>query len=142
MRLRILPVLAAATVLPLTACGSNTTDDSGARTGAASSSAPTSATAAAPTPAPTVISLTLAMAQDQNKDIDFTATDVSGDTVPARRGEPARGIFDDGNWQVVAQCDNVVDGELKVGVVKRDEFAQVEDGRMVSENGYATLLDC
>ncbi|MCD2127701.1 hypothetical protein QM787_04195 [Rhodococcus ruber] len=141
--MRFRTVIATLAALTVAACGNSSTDEPAkTTTGNAPASSAASATVAAPMPAPTVISLTLSMAQDQNKDIDFAATDVSGDTVPARRGEPARGIFDDGNWQIVAQCDNVVDGELKVGVVKRDEFAQVEDGRMVSENGYSTLLDC
>lgn len=97
--------------------------------------------AAAPIAAPTVVSLFLSMVEDRN-DFEVDAVDVAGSLVPARAGEPERGVFDSANWQVVAQCDAIVDDTLKVGVVKREEFSQIPNRSGVASNAHSGLLDC
>ena len=56
-----------------------------------------------------------------------------------------RAIFEKGNWRIVAQCDQMVDKTLKVGVIKTHEFmaiSQVGQARSFSDNTFKFLLDC
>lgn len=97
---------------------------------------------AAVQPAPTVIPLPITFAEDQN-DIRLDETDIGQHIVDGVDNE--RGVFDRGAWRVVAQCDDVVDGRLKVGVIKEEEFtviSQAGQGRSISENFFKFVLEC
>ncbi|MGW0175949.1 hypothetical protein ACWDUM_19165 [Rhodococcus sp. NPDC003322] len=97
----------------------------------------------APAKAPTVLSLPLAFAESKNGDLKFEARDIAGDLgVPGvAKTNGGRGIFDRANWSVVAQCDQLVDGKVEVGVVKTSEKASIP-GIDIANNNYALLLDC
>ncbi|MCE5290077.1 MAG: PASTA domain-containing protein [Nocardiaceae bacterium] len=93
-------------------------------------------------PAPVVLG-TLTFAESKNPGITFDAHDVGQHIVDGVDHE--RAVWDRGNWQIAAYCDDVVDGTLKVGVIKVDEFAaisQAGQGTIIAENGLKGALSC
>ena len=145
-------VIAAAAAISVGAagCGGDSSTDSASTTTSAADSSSTTATTevttitAAPVvaDAPTVISLPIPFAE-QNNDIVIVPTDVGQHAVNGVDDE--RGIYDRGNWRIVAQCDQMVDGRLTVGAIKADEFtaiSQAGQGSSLADNSLASFLDC
>lgn len=96
----------------------------------------------APVAAPTVIPLAIPFAEEKNG-ITVDAVDIGEQIVDGV--DRQRGIFDPGNWRIVAQCDLMVDNTLKAGVIKADEFqaiSQAGQARSISDNTFKSLLDC
>lgn len=96
-----------------------------------------------------MISLPITLAEEDNG-IKVDAVDIGeeiGRLVLGRVDgvDTQRAIFDKGNWRIVAQCDQMVDKILKVGVIKADEFmaiSQAGQARPLSDNTFKFLLDC
>jgi len=83
------------------------------------------------------------MAKDKNKDISFDAVDVGQHIVDGVSSE--RVPFDAANWSIVTQCDKLDGKRLKVGVIKRDEFAAISragQGKPIATNQLSYLLNC
>jgi hypothetical protein len=94
-------------------------------------------------PAPGVRPGTLSFYKGKYPDIDFEATDIAGQigVQGAAQVDGGRSIWNDSNWIIVAQCEVMVDNELKVGVVKEEERTYIP-GIDVANNNYKFLLDC
>lgn len=103
---------------------------------------PEPAPTAGPYTGPTLIPLPLPMAEER-AGLDIDAVDIGQyivDTVDRERA-----IFDSANWRVVTTCDTTDGDELKVGVIKSDEFAAISAagrGALIAENGLTFTLDC
>jgi hypothetical protein len=127
-----------------------------ASTFAASSAPQTPTTEAAPEPvteapfkpvavradAPSVIPLPVTFAEDKSG-LRLDTIDLGQHVVGGVDHE--RAVFDKGNWRVVAQCQQSVDGVLKVGVIKNDELQSIQaagQGRPIADNSLSNLLDC
>ena len=103
----------------------------------------------APVAVPTVISLPITLAEEDNG-IKVDAMDIGeeiGRLVLGRVDgvDTQRSLFEKGNWRIVAQCDQMVDKTLKVGVIKTHEFmaiSQAGQGMSLSDNMFKFLLDC
>jgi hypothetical protein len=118
-------------------------------TGAQKTTSTASETPAAPVAVPTVISLSITLAEEENG-IQVDAIDIGeqiGRLVLGRVDgvDTQRAISEKGNWRIVAQCDQMVDKTLKVGVIKNHEFmaiSQAGQARSLSDNMFKFLLDC
>lgn len=131
-------IATAAAACLITACGSTTTTADKP----ASTSATTSAGAGAATKAPLVIPLTITFAQ-QKTGLKVDAKDIGRFIIDGVDHE--RNILDAANWHIAAQCDNLVDGAIRVGVIKSDEMQAIgaaQKGKPIAENSFKTLLDC
>lgn len=102
----------------------------------------TTSSAAAATKAPHVIPLTITFAQ-QKTGLKVDATDIGRFIVDGVDHE--RNILDAANWHIAAQCDNLVNGAIRVGVIKSDEMSAIgaaRQGKPIAENSFKTLLEC
>jgi hypothetical protein len=96
-----------------------------------------------------VISLPITLAEEDNG-IKVDAVDIGeqiGRLVLGRVDgvDTQRALSEKGNWRIVAQCDQMVDKTLKVGVIKTHEFmaiTQAGQAKSLSGNMFKFLLDC
>ena len=96
-----------------------------------------------------MISLPITLAEEDNG-IKVDAVDIGeeiGRLVLGRVDgvDTRRSLFEKGNWRIAAQCDQMVDETLKVGVIKTHEFmaiSQVGQAGSLSDNKFKFLLDC
>ncbi|MGV0625387.1 hypothetical protein [Mycolicibacter minnesotensis] len=108
----------------------------------AGSAATASAEPSSSTQAPTVISLPLNFAE-QKQGIRIDAVDIGQHLVDGVSHQ--RGIYDRGNWRIVAQCEQMVGKTLKAGVIKDSELKviqQAKQGASIANNTFRGLLDC
>jgi len=144
--------IAAALVAPMVAqCSSRpapSTSTGAQETTSAASETP-AVPPAAPVAAPTVLSLPITLAEEENG-ITVDAIDIGeqiGRLVLGRVDgvDTQRALSEKGNWRIVAQCDQMVDKTLTVGVIKTHEFmaiSQAGQARSLSGNMFKFLLDC
>lgn len=125
---------AAIAAFSLTACGGDGSSDK----------ASTSATKP-PAPiieeAPLVVGFPLHFADEKASTID--AIDLGPEIVDGE--EHQRGIIDRSNWRIVAQCDQMKNGRVKVGAVKDEEHWIIVNGgqgSMIANNELQGLLEC
>jgi hypothetical protein len=93
--------------------------------------------------APSVIPLPITLAEDKNRGLRLDAVDLGQHIVGGVDHE--RAVFDKRNWRVVAQCEQPVDGVLKVAVIKNNELQSIQaagQGRAIADNSLSNLLDC
>ena len=144
--------IAAALVAPMVAqCSSRPapSTSTGARETTSAASETPAVPPAAPVAVPVVISLSIILAEEDNG-IKVDATDIGEEVGRLVLGrvdgvDTQRAIFEKGNWRIVAQCDEIVDKTLKVGVIKTHEFmavSQAGQARSLSDNIFKFLLDC
>ena len=91
--------------------------------------------------APLLVGMPLHLADEKAPTID--ATDLGPEIVDGE--EYQRGIIDRSNWRVVAQCDQMKNGRVKVGAVKDEEHWIIVDGgqgSMIANNELQGLLEC
>lgn len=91
--------------------------------------------------APLLVGMPLHLADEKAKTVD--AIDLGPEIVDGE--EYQRGIIDRSNWRVVAQCDQMKNGRVKVGVVKDDEHWIIVNGgqgSLIAENALQGLLEC
>ena len=144
--------IAAALVAPMAAqCSSRPapSTSTGAQKTTSTASETPAAPPAAPVAVPTVISLSITLAEEENG-IQVDAIDIGeqiGRLVLGRLDgvDTRRALSEKGNWRIVAQCDQMVDKTLKVGVILTHEFmaiSQAGQARSLSDNMFKFLLDC
>lgn len=132
---KISAIAAAILAASITACGSAPQDDES--TTAASE---TSTREIIIEEAPLLVGMPLHMADERAtvKAVDFGPEIVDGE-------EHERGIIDRSGWRIVAQCDEMKNGRVKVGVVKVEEHQAIVDGgqgSMIADNELQGLLEC
>lgn len=91
--------------------------------------------------APLLVGMPLHIADEKAPTID--AADLGPEIVDGE--EYQRGIIDRSNWRVVAQCDQMKNGRVKVGAVKDDEHWIIVNGgqgSMIANNELQGLLEC
>lgn len=91
--------------------------------------------------APLLVGMPLHIADENAQTID--AIDIGPEIVDGE--EYQRGIIDRSNWRVVAQCDQMKNGRVKVGAVKDEEHWIIVNGgqgSMIAENALQGLLEC
>ena len=91
--------------------------------------------------APLLVGMPLHLADEKADTID--ATDLGPEIVDGE--EYQRGIIDRSNWRVVAQCDQMKNGRVKVGAVKDEEHWIIVNGgqgSMIANNELQGLLEC
>lgn len=118
----------------LTACGGDESPDK-ASTSATKPSAPVIEEA------PLVVGFPLHLADEKATTID--AIDLGPEIVDGE--EHQRGIIDRSNWRIVAQCDQMKNGRVKVGAVKNEEHWIIVNGgqgSMIASNELQGLLEC
>ena len=131
-------VLATATIMAfsLAACGGNENDDKVSATVTASSTVE-----AKIEESPLLIGMPLHLADEKATTID--ATDLGPEIVDGE--EYQRGIIDRSNWRIVAQCDQMKNGRVKVGAVKSEEHWIIVNGGQgstIANNELQGLLEC
>ena len=91
--------------------------------------------------APLLVGMPLHLADEKAPTVD--ATDLGPEIVDGE--EYQRGIIDRSNWRVVAQCDQMKNGRVKVGAVKDEEHWIIVNGgqgSMIANNELQGLLEC
>lgn len=91
--------------------------------------------------APLLVGMPLHIADEMAKTID--AIDLGPEIVDGE--EHQRGIIDRSNWRIVAQCDQMKNGRVKVGAVKDEEHWIIVNGgqgSMIANNELQGLLEC
>ena len=98
-----------------------------------------------PTPtiedAPLLVGMPLHIADENAQTID--AIDLGPEIVDGEENQ--RGIIDRSNWRIVAQCDQMKNGRVKVGAVKDEEHWVIVNGgqgALIAENALQGLLEC
>lgn len=91
--------------------------------------------------APILVGMPLHLADEKATTID--AIDLGPEIVDGE--EYQRGIIDRSNWRIVAQCDQMKNGRVKVGAVKDEEHWIIVNGgqgAMIARNELQGLLEC
>lgn len=91
--------------------------------------------------APLLVGFPLHLADEKATTID--AIDLGPEIVDGE--EHQRGIIDRSNWRIVAQCDQMKNGRVKVGAVKSEEHWIIVNGgqgSMIANNELQGLLEC
>ena len=123
-------------------CAGGESKDKSASSSATSSTSQSTTASAKPVKAPIAIPGPLNFIQEK-WGIKVNAVDIGRHIVDGVDRE--RAIFDTGNWRIVAQCDYMLDNTLNAGVIKTEEFAniqQAKQGHLIMENFFKAVLDC